>query len=258
VPVTLRVGLKADLQHQSDPLVSYRHAIRDLQVQVQATGGGAITIKAGPPGRVTVSSTLSWLVRKPAVTQSWQGGVFQVGAICPKFDPFEDCGASVTISVPAGTTVQGYVGAGLTVDGLSGALHLTATSGLLLARNVSGPVWASAGSGSVIARTGLRSSTIHASVTTGWINLIFSARPRIAAASVGSGSAVITVPSGSRYRVVSSGGPGILNLASGLSDPRSGLLLTTVVGAGEVRIGYPPVAKSGTGPPAPPLRPGRP
>jgi hypothetical protein len=241
VPVTLRVALKADLQHEAGPLVSYRSAISDLQVQVNS--GGTVTIKAGPPGQVTLSSTLTWLVRKPAVTQSWQGKIFRVGATCPKFDPFEDCQASVTVSVPAGTAVQGQAGGGsLTVVGMSGPLHLTATSGLLLARDVSGPVWATAQSGSVVARTGLRSPSLRAAVSSGQISLIFSTRPRSTAISVGSGSAAITVPSGSRYRVISSDGPGSLYLAPGLSDPRSNLLLTAVVDSGEARIGYPRVA----------------
>jgi hypothetical protein len=242
VPATLRVGLKADLQHQAGPILRYQHAISDLQVQ--ANSGGMIAIDAGPPGQVTVTSTSAWLVRKPAVTQSWQGGVLRVSATCPKFDPFEDCQASVTITVPAATAVQGQAGAGsLTVAGLSGPLHLAATSGLLLARNVSGPVWATVESGSIVARTGLRSLSVHASVTSGLIDLIFTTRPRTAAVVVGSGSARITVPSGSRYRVVAAGSPGaLLYLAPGLSDPTSRLLLSAVVGTGEARISYPPAS----------------
>ncbi|MGB6458040.1 MAG: hypothetical protein WBH47_26505 [Streptosporangiaceae bacterium] len=202
VPVTLRVALKGELQHESDPLARYRREIADLQVQ--ANDGEMITVQAGRPGQVTVTSMVAWLVSKPAVTQSWRGGVFRVSAICPKFDPFEDCQASVVISVPAGTTVQGQAGAGsLTVVGLTGALHLTATSGLVLARNVSGPVWAAATSGSAVARTGLRSASLHASVSTGLITLMFTAAPRSVAVGVGAGSAAIAVPAGSRYRVAS-------------------------------------------------------
>jgi hypothetical protein len=240
VPATLRVALKADVQHAAGPIVSYRSAINDLQVQ--ANSGGTITIKAGPPGHVTLSSTLTWLVRKPAVTQSLRRKIFRVGATCPKFDPFQDCEARVTISVPAGTAVQGAAGAGsLTVVGLSGPLHLTATSGSLLARNVSGPIWATALSGSVVARTGLRSPSLQASVSSGQISLIFSSRPHSATIIVGSGSATMTVPSGSRYRVVSSAGPGVLYLAPGLSDAGSNLLVRAVVDTGAVRIGYPTV-----------------
>lgn len=241
VPVTLLVAVKAGIQHQSGPLLRYRRAITDLQVL--ANSAGTITIQAGQPGQVTLRSTLSWLVRKPAITQSWQGGILRIAATCPKFDPFEDCQASVTISVPAGTAVQGQAGPGsLTVIGLRGSLHLAATSGSLLVRNVSGPVWATAQSGSVMARSGLRSPILRAAVTTGLIDLSFSTRPRSVAIVVGSGSATVTVPTGSRYRVLGSGGPGIRYLAPGLSDPASGLLLTVVVGTGEARIGYPRVA----------------
>jgi hypothetical protein len=239
LPVSLRVALKGAIQHESVPRVTYPSAISSLQVQ--ANGGGAVTIRSGRPGQVTVSSALSWVFGKPAVTQEWQGGTFFVGATCPKFDAFEDCQAQVTITIPAGTPVQAVAGAGsVTVSGLSGPVHLTATSGFLLARNVSGLVWASATTGSVVARGGLTSASVDASVTSGRLSLVFAVPPRTVAIVVDTGSAAITLPSRSRYRVVSSVGSGALQIAPGISDGRSDRELRAAIGSGNVSIGYTP------------------
>ena len=235
VPFRLRFVTPAGMQHATQVPVSYLRAIRNLEVT--ANGGVTVMIRAGQPGRVTVGGVMSWTLRKPTVSQAWQGGTFLLGATCPKLNPFGTCGASIVIGVPAGTAVQVQAGAGsVTVAGLTGPLHLSATSGLLTARNISGPVWASVTSGSLVARTGVSSQRFDAFASTGYLAIDFSSRPRSVAVGLGSGSASITVPPGSRYRIVSSGP---LYVTPGLSDSRSDLVLTATVGAGVARVGYP-------------------
>jgi hypothetical protein len=147
----------------------------------------------------------------------------------------------VVIAIPAGTAVQAQAGAGtLTVAGLTGPLHLSATSGLLIARDVSGPVSATVTSGSVDARSGLTSSHFSASAATGVLTLAFATGPQRLTIGIGAGSAMITVPSGSRYHIVSSRGPGAVSIAPGLSDARSGQVIAVRVGDGVATIGYPP------------------
>jgi hypothetical protein len=241
VPITLRVALKIAIHHQSDPLVTYNRDVTALQVQADA--GGFVTIEAGQDGRVTVTSALQWLLGRPTVTQSWHGGVLHVLATCPRLDPFEDCQASVIISVPAGTAVSAQAGAGsVVVTGLSGPLHLSATSGLVRVSNVSGPLWLSATSGFVVGRVGLYAPVVDASVTTGDIALSLDAGPRLLTVGVGSGHADIMLPRGSRYRLAGSYGPGVLQVAPGLSDASSGRLLTVTLGTGEANSGYLPPA----------------
>jgi hypothetical protein len=207
---------------------------------VRTNGGVAVAIRAGRPGEVAVTSSLSWAVRKPTVSQIWLGGSLRVGVACPKLDPFGGCQASIVISIPAGTPVQAQAGAGtVTVDGLSGPLHLSATSGVVVARNVSGPVWATVTSGSVVAHTGLASDQLSASASSGLVALAFTARPERLTIGVGSGSARITVPAGTRYHIVSSAGSGLVSLAPGLSDSGSGQFIAVSVGAGQATIGYP-------------------
>jgi hypothetical protein len=53
---------------------------------------------------------------------------------------------------------------------------------------------------------------------------------------------MITVPPWSRFHVVTSGGPGAVSVAPGLSDAGSGQVIEVRVGDGLATIGYPPVA----------------
>lgn len=238
VPFRLQLVPKGGLQHGVDSPVVYRRDISDLQVL--ASGGTAVAIRAGRPGQVTVSTSLSWGFRKPAVSQVWHGGTFWLGATCPEPDPFGRCQVSTVISVPAGTAVRAQAGAGtVTVADLSGPLHLSATSGLLMARDVSGPVWATVTSGTVLARSNLTSPHFYVSATSGHIALAFAGPPRTVAVGLGAGSAEITVPVGSRYRIVRSLGSGVLAVAPGLSDVGSDLVLMATVGSGAATIGYP-------------------
>jgi hypothetical protein len=242
VPIALRVALKVAMHHEFDPVVVYR---RDVSaVQVQADAGGSVTIQADQDGQATITSTLQWVFGKPSVTQSWHNGVLRVRASCPKLDLFEDCQASVTVSVPAGTAVRAQAGAGsVVVSGMSGPLHLAATSGVIQVSRVSGPLWLSATSGAVVGRTGLYSPLVSASVTSGDIALRLDAAPRKLTVGVGSGFASISLPRGSSYRLAGPGGPGGLRLPPGLSNPSSGRVLTVMVGTGDVSIGYPPAGR---------------
>lgn len=238
-PFRLKIDVPKTSTHALDPAAKYQRDISSLQVQ--ADYGVMVTIRAGRPGHVTVSGSLSWTLRKPTVTQVWRGGRFLVGATCPKVNPFGSCEASIVIGIPAGTAVQAQAGEGsVSVIGLTGPLHLSATSGLVTVRNISGPAWISVTSGGVVARTGVRSQQFDAVTSTGQLIIDFSSRPRSVAIAIGAGSAVITVPPRARYRIVSSRGAGALYVAPGLRDARSDLVLTATIGTGAARIGYPP------------------
>jgi hypothetical protein len=94
-------------------------------------------------------------------------------------------------------------------------------------------------SGSVVAHTGIASDQLSASASSGQVALTFTARPERLTIGVGSGSARITVPAGTRYHIVSSAGSGLVSLVPGLSNAASGQVIAVSVGAGEARIGYP-------------------
>jgi hypothetical protein len=236
-PFAARLWLKADIQHQIGPVPVAARPITALQVDAP---GGDVSITADPGRHVTMSSSAAWLVRKPVVVQAWHGRTLQVSAACPRLNPFEDCQESLVILVPAGLTVLVDVGSGsVSAQGLTGPLHLTATTGAFMLTDVRGPVWASVTSGSVIAQ-GLRSARLHASVRSGDLALDYASPPQLLAITVGSGSASATVPRGTRYRVSVRAGASSVHVQPGLGDGTSAQVITAAVGSGTLAVGYPP------------------
>jgi hypothetical protein len=237
LPAALRIWLKQDRQQGVEKLVVDRRTITMLRV---AAPGDAVSISPGPPGETTLAGSLNWVFSKPVVQRSWRGTTLEISVTCPRPDLFEDCGASLTVRVPAGTEVRADVGSGsVEAVGMTGPLHLAATSGMVTVAHVSGPLWARATSGAISARTGVDSRLVTAAVTSGWLDLGFDSAPERLTVGVGSGGGQVTVPAGTQYRMTSSGGPGLLRTASGLADARSGRLISASVGAGSLRISYP-------------------
>jgi hypothetical protein len=234
LPAALRIWLKEDMQQEADRIVKSRRGITALQVTAP---GDAVSISPGRPGETTLASSLSWVFSKPVVRRSWRGSTLEISVTCPRPDLFEDCGASLTVHVPAGTEVRADVGSGsVEAVGMTGPLHLAATSGMVTMTHVSGPLWARATSGAISARAGVNSRLVTVAVTSGWLDLGFDSAPERLTVDVGSGGGQVTVPAGTQYRLTSSTGPGLLRTASGLADARSGRFISASVGAGQLRI----------------------
>ena len=237
--VTVRFWLKAEKQQQTDPLAVYRG--RFTAVQIQAPGG-SITVSPGRAGQVSVASTLQWVFSKPAIQVTRSGRTLEISARCPQPNPFEDCQASLAISVPASLDVHADVGAGSAdLIGLAGRLHVTATSGTITMTDISGQVWARATTGDIAAPAGLSSRSVDAAVTSGSVMLVFFSQPARLVIGVGAGAAQATVPAGTQYRVslVQASGS-YAHIASGLNVARAARVISgTVGGAGTLSIGYP-------------------
>jgi hypothetical protein len=235
-PFALRIGLKIDIQHQTAPVPVAARPVTALQVDAP---GGSVSISAGPGAHVTMSSTAAWLVRKPVVTQAWHGDTLKVTAACPRLNPFEDCQEGLTIRVPSDVAVRVSVGSGsVAALGLTGPLHLTATSGAFTLTDVRGPVWAAVTSGSLTAE-GEGSSAVHATAGSGSLQLDFDTPPQLVALALGSGSAGVIVPPGTRYRVSVRAGPGAVNIQRGLRDSTSPQVIRASVGTGSLAVQYP-------------------
>jgi hypothetical protein len=248
VPVAFRIGLKGEIRHQVVPLTLFQRPVSELQVNAP---GQSVSILPGQAGQVTVVSTMSWLVGRPTIRHVWHGRALQISASCPKFNVFEDCQASLAIRVPASVTVQVAVGSGsATVAGLTGPLRLTASSGSISLTHVSGPIWAKATSGDINATSGLTSRRVSASITTGSFALGFAAPPLAIALQVGSGSATVTLPPGTRYQVSGQRGSGTLQVGPGLRDNGSARVIAAVVGSGALALLYARPVSPPAGPPS--------
>jgi hypothetical protein len=236
VPVAFRIGLKGEIRHQGLPVTVFQRPVGELQVDAP---GQSVTIVRGRAGQVTLVTSMSWLLGRPTIGHVWHGRTLQISAGCPKFNVFEDCQASLLIQVPASVTVRVDIGSGsAAVAGLTGPVHLTASSGSVHLTDVSGPVWATVTSGTIIATSGLTSPQVDAAVRSGSLALGFAAAPAALALDVGSGSASVTVPPGPRYRLSGERASGVLQIGSGLTDSSSARIITATVGSGFLSIGY--------------------
>jgi hypothetical protein len=238
LPVAVRLSLKAVHQNQPLPTTVYRDPVASLRVVAPA---GDVTLEPGAAAQVTVGGELSWVFGKPSVRvgETVQHRGMQVTAACPKPDLFQDCSVQLIIHVPATLAVEVSTGSGaILVRGLSGPLHLAVTSGSIALSNVAGPVWASAGSGSVTG-TGRGPARLEAVIGSGSLALRLAAPPQALNVAIGSGSAAITVPAGTRMRLLGDAGSGVLRLAPGLADETAPATLTATIGTGQVEVSYP-------------------
>ena len=201
---------------------------------------GDVTLEPGSLGQVTVGGEMSWVFGKPSVVvrQTTLHQIMRLSSGCPKPNLFEDCAVRLVVHVPATMAVQVSTGAGsIRVRGLSGPLHLAVTSGSIAMTDVTGPVWADAGSGSVTG-SGPGPEALQAVIGSGSLQLGLEALPRDLTVAIGSGSAKVVVPAGSRMRVLGDAGSGVLRLPPGLADASARATLTATIGTGVVDVVY--------------------
>ena len=237
VPVAFRLWLKAVHQNQPLPTAVYKDSVTSLRVVAPA---GEVLLEPGSSAQVTVGGEMSWVFGKPSVDvhQTVRGNTMRITAGCPRPNVFEDCAVRLIIHVPVAMAVNVAAGPGsIRVLGLAGPLHLAVTSGSISMTDVSGPVWASAGSGSVTG-AGLRPRTLETVVGAGSLRLGLSAPPQDMTVAIGSGSAMITVPGGTRMRVLGDAGSGILRLPPGLADAGATATLNPTIGTGQIEVSY--------------------
>jgi hypothetical protein len=234
-PVALRLWLRAAHHNLSLPTRIYQQQLTQLSVVAPA---GGVTIVPSRRAGVTVAGDLSWVFGQPVVNQAVRGKTLQVTGSCPKPNAFEDCQVGLTIRVPVNLAVEVSAGSGsVTIRGLSGPLHLAVTSGSITITRVSGPVWLTSGSGSV---SGYRvaSPELNAVIGSGSLQLGLAGPPRTLNLALGSGAANITVPPGTHMRAVTNAGAGLLNIAPGIADSAAADTMTATIGRGVLAVGY--------------------
>lgn len=236
MPLALFLRPKAGVQHGDGLATVYRRAVTAVQVRAP---GDAVAITAGLPGQVSVATTLAWQSAKPAISETWHGTTLAISVNCPAAEGLETCSASLTVLVPAAVGARAEVGAGsATVSGLAGPVRVTATSGNLVLAYLSGPVRAAATSGSITGMTGLNSTNLTVDVTSGSLALGLNNAPRSLSLAVGSGSGLVTVPPGTRYRI-NTGQGGAVHVSPGMSSPGAAGLIAAKAGSGGLSIKYP-------------------
>lgn len=207
-------------------------------VRIDAPGTD-VTVVPGPPGRVLVHPSLSWVPGPPPpVRQAFSGRTLTVSTPgCPR-RLLLPCAMRLVIQIPAAATLRASVTSGaLNAAGLAGAVHVRATSGEISLTGLRGPVWARATSG-VISGISLAAAQADAAVTSGTLDLQFAIAPARVTATATSGVVSVAVPRGARYRVAGRGGPGAWSAAPGLAAAGSPRLITVATSGGSASVGY--------------------
>jgi hypothetical protein len=130
---------------------------------------------------------------------SGAAGTFLVGPDCFWAG---DCGAELTLAVPAGEAVRATSGSGdVSASNLTSALNLDAGSGDILLDHLSGPLVLSASSGD-ISGTYISATKVQAEDGSGDIDLSFTRPPDDVDLSDSSGDITVAVPANVSYSVV--------------------------------------------------------
>ncbi|MER0445498.1 DUF4097 family beta strand repeat-containing protein [Streptomyces sp. Edi4] len=214
------------------------HPVRTIDVDA---GAAQLTVTTGPPGRVTLTGDLRYLLKRPRIERTWDGDTLKVGARCEGFvDQYvQDCAIDLHLTVPQDVALTVRGGSGdIKVRDLTGRVDLAGGSGAMKLRALKGTVHATVDSGEIQA-TQLTSPDVDLSAGSGTLHADFTTPPQRVVASTGSGAVTLTVPAATRYQVRGDSGSGSRTIAHDLLDATSPHVLDISSGSGSVTIGYP-------------------
>lgn len=202
---------------------------------------GDVTIAAAPRGATTVAVTrhLSWNRVAPKVSEKQHGHTLAVTASCPSESHvgFDTCRVSLTIRVPAGTSVSARTDSGdTTVRDVSGAVRLYDGSGDVMMTNLSGPVEVQADSGDVFG-TELHSTRVRIADDSGDTTLTFVSVPDSVVVTASSGQVDVAVPRSAGYDVRDSADSGDTKIRVP-DQPGASHRISLSTSSGDVTLGY--------------------
>jgi hypothetical protein len=196
-------------------------------------GNGDITVSPGAGKRAVITGRVNYSLFRPDV--KWEHtatGAFLQGPNCFWAG---DCGAELTLAVPAGEAVRASSGSGdVTAGNLTGALNLDASSGDVLLGHLSGALILTDGSGD-ISGSDISSNKVQANDSSGDVDLSFDHVPQDVVISDGSGDITVAVPGNVSYAVVASASSGSTNIAVP-TNPRSHNVIHLSDASGDINV----------------------
>jgi hypothetical protein len=241
VVVVVAVGVPLSSRFTTQTLTtswSATHSIDAVQVNVDSAD---VTVQPAARGGVaSLHQKLTWSLKKPQVTESWQGATLVITEHCDSRTLFEgdSCGATLDLAVAATVPVHVTADSGsVIVQQMTGSLRVEAISGDVELDSVTGSVWARAESGSINGDQ-LRSLHVDAQTESGDLTLRFAASPGTVSASALSGSVNVTVPPGTTYRVTGRTLSGGRQIADGLVNDNSPRSMALDSESGDTTLGY--------------------
>jgi len=183
--VSASVGV-ATLQHSTR---SYRLSspVRALVVHGQV---GRIDVTGGGPGTVSVTEQLTFRHTAPVTTHRVTAGILSLS-----------CSVGYHITVPRGLAVQVADNVGtVRLHRLTGQVTVRTGTGIIELASVSGPVQVSIHAGEILGQD-VSSAQATLRLSTGRIEMTFSAAPAALSATAAVGSVTLRVPGGVLYAV---------------------------------------------------------
>ena len=196
---------------------SHPQPVNRLEVD---SDSGNIAVRPGQGPGADVQHTLRWNGEKPQLTQVIEGDTLRITAQCPRGGGPDLCEVDLMVAVPASSAVHTDVAAGdVSVSDLAGDLRLRSAAG-----NVAG-AW-------------LRSATVTAGSSAGWVELTFSGSPRSVDAESAAGDVDVYVPrTGPVYAVQATSAAGDVDVQVP-DQPDADTTITARSSAGDVTVGY--------------------
>lgn len=222
-------------RQDSDFTWSQTHSVTAVQVNVDS---GDVRIDPGSAGQARVRASLSWVLHKPSVQESWDGDSLVVTVSCDNssFLLPDRCSADLDITVPASAAVTVTATSGdVAATGMSGSVHMETESGDIQLTGISGAVTAHAISGSITAQS-LTATDANVQVESGSVDLEFAAVPQRVVSRVVSGDTSILVPRGDGYVVTGESVSGERDIDPALESPQSTHLISADSDSGQVSV----------------------
>lgn len=224
------------MRHTQEHTAVYVRPISVLRVDAPA---GQVRITAAGPGQTRVAKLVRWeFGRPPAVRQVWHGRTLTISSAPCAGGPLKGyCNVTLAIRVPPTVAVQvTSVDGQVSIRGLSGQIRAHVASGSVRLADDRGYVQVQVGSGSASA-VALGSGQVDAAVASGSLRLAFARPPRLVTARIGTGTATVIVPAGSRYRVAATAGPDVSShVSQALVSPSSPRLIRLSAVTGTIRL----------------------
>jgi DUF4097 and DUF4098 domain-containing protein YvlB len=179
---------------------------------------GDVRLQGTSAPRVTVREDLQWLLSRPSVRMSVNGGTLTVRGSCPNSGAVNRCKADLELAIPfdADVVVQSDAG-DVSAERLAGHLELATDTG-----DVSGD--------------DLNPTSVRATTDAGDVGLQFTTEPVTVTASSDAGDVDVSVPIGGEYRVDATTNAGDVTVSGIVRNDRARRSISASADAGDVAV----------------------
>jgi hypothetical protein len=232
------VAVSALAGHHGSPTTTRQRATSSYSVEghvrtlVVTAHLGDVVVTGGPTDAVAVTEHVTFQGHAPMITHQLLAGTLSLTSHCP---PGEFCSVGYDITVPRAIAVRitDEVGT-VRLGSLAGQVTVTVDAGQIDLSSLSGPVDALTHAGSIVGQN-MTSARADLRVSTGEIDVSFSAPPASISATTDLGAVILHVPSTVAYDVTTSAGVGHIGV-SVTEDTAAPRTITTRTDIGSITV----------------------